>query len=111
MDNELKSQVRRLVEDLVAGRYADIVADGRVGRFSEDELRSAVEEYGRTLVPLPEEGWAQVDTYAQHANANVFALDVPMWTAEEGRSDLTLSLTATQHSETYAVEVDDLRVL
>jgi hypothetical protein len=111
MDNELEDHVRRLIADLIAGRYADIAADGRAGRLSARELRTAVEEYGRTLVPLPDEGWDLVDTYPQDANPSVFALDVPLWTAEEGRSDLTLSLTATKHRETYSVEVDDLHVL
>lgn len=35
----------------------------------------------------------------------------PLWTREEGRSDLTLSVTAIKQGETYTVEVDDLHVL
>jgi hypothetical protein len=108
---KLMGQVRRLIEDLAAGRYAQLAADGRAGRLTETELRTAVEEYGRTLVPLPADGEMIVDIYEQTSHPEELALDVPLWTKEEGRSDLTLALTAIKQGETYTVEVDDLHVL
>lgn len=111
MDMKLMGQVRRLIEDLAAGRYAAIAADGRAGRLTEAELRTAVEQYGRTLVPLPADGEMLVDIYEQTSQPGVVTLDVPLWTREEGRSDLTLSVTVIKQGETYTVEVDDLHVL
>ncbi len=111
MDIKLMGQVRRLIEDLAAGRYAEIAADGRAGRLTEAELRAAVEQYGRTLVPLPADGEVLVDIYEQTSQPDAVTLDVPLWTREEGRSDLTLSVTATKQGETYTVEVEDLHVL
>jgi hypothetical protein len=104
-------QVQRLIEDLAAGRYAEIAADGRAGRLTEAELRAAVEQYGRTLVPLPADGELLVDIYEQTSQPDAVTLDVPLWTQEAGRSDLTLSLTAIKQGETYTVAVDDLHVL
>ena len=111
MDVNLMGQVRRLIEDLAAGRYAEIAADGRAGRLTEAELRTAVEQYGRTLVPLPADGELLVEIYEQTSQSGVVTLDIPLWTREEGRSDLTLSVTAIKQGETYTVEVDDLHVL
>ncbi|MFY0527906.1 DUF7668 domain-containing protein [Archangium gephyra] len=111
MDVKLMVQVRRLIEDLAAGRYAAIAADGRAGRLTEAELRTAVEQYGRTLVPLPADGERLVDIYEQTSQPDAVTLDVPLWTREEGRSDLTLSVMAIKQGETYTVEVDDLHVL
>jgi len=111
VDMRLMDQVRRLIEDLAAGRYAEIAADGRAGRLTEAELRTAVEQYGRTLVPLPADGEKLVDIYEQTSQRETLSLDVPLWTREEGRSDLTLSVTATKQGDTYTVEVDDLHVL
>ena len=111
MDVKWMGPVRRLIEDLAAGRYAEIAADGRAGRLTEAELRTAVEQYGRTLVPLPADGEVLVDVYKQTSQPDVVTLDVPLWTREEGRSDLTLSVTAIRQGETYTIEVDDLRVL
>ncbi len=62
MDESLKKEIRRLIADLSAGRYADIAADGRAGRLTVAELRNAVDGYGRTLIPLPEEAWSLVDS-------------------------------------------------
>jgi hypothetical protein len=111
VDMSLMGQVRRLIADLAAGRYAEIAADGRAGRLTEAELRTAVEQYGRTLVPLPAEGERLVDIYEQTSQPDAITLDVPLWTREEGRSDLTLSVTAIKQGGTYTVEVDDLHVL
>ena len=111
MNTKLKHEIGRLIADLVAGRYAEIAADGRAGRLSEDEIRTAVHKYGKTLVPLPDEGWELADEYPQVDAPNTTALDVPLWTKEEGRSDLTLSLTTTKEAETYVVHIDDLHVL
>jgi hypothetical protein len=105
------SEIRRLVADLASGRYGDIVADGRGGRLSADDLERAVVEYGRKLIPLPEEGIPLVDFYAHDADPGAASLDVPLWTEEEGRSDLTLSIAVTQTRGLCRVEIDDLRVL
>lgn len=111
MDAKLMGQVRRLIEDLAAERYAEIAADGRAGRLTEAELRTAIEQYGRTLVPLPADGERLVELYEQTSQPGAVSLDVPLWTREEGRSDLTLSVTAIKQGETYIVEVDDLHIL
>src|SRR5688572_33154275 len=95
MEQELTHEIRRLVADLVAGRYADVVADGRGGRLTEVELATAIAEYGHVLVPLPDAGLELIDVY-QHESTDACSVEVPLWTAEEGRSDLTLSLTATR---------------
>jgi hypothetical protein len=60
---------------------------------------------------LPSDGEVLVDVYAQTSPPDAVTLDVPLWTREEGRSDLTLSVTAIRRGETYTVEVDDLHVL
>lgn len=80
MDVKLMGQVRRLVEELAAGRYAELAADGRAGRLTEAELRTAVEQYGRTLVPLPADGEVFVDVYEQASQPDAVTLDVPLWT-------------------------------
>ena len=63
------------------------------------------------MVPLPADGERLVAIYEQTSRPDAVTLDVPLWTREEGRSDLTLSVTAIKQGETYTVEVDDLHVL
>jgi hypothetical protein len=111
MNSDLKREIERLVADLSRGRFAEIASDGRAGRLSAEELKAALDEYGRTLVPLPEQAWNLVDEYPQPGAPNTVVLDVPLWTMEEGRSDLTLSLTATEDADKWILHIDDLHVL
>lgn len=39
------------------------------------------------------------------------AIDIDLWTEEEGRSDLTLSVTARLTRRGMQIEIDDPRVL
>jgi hypothetical protein len=111
MDRHLLDAIRDLVMNLAVGRFTQVEADGRAGRLSASELLSAIREYGRTLVPLPDEGVALIDVYPHDADPAKSFLDVPLWTAEEGRSDLTLSLVATREGDKYRLEISDLHVL
>ena len=41
-----------------------------------------------------------------------WSVNLPLWTEEEGRSDLTLEMRFTEsEADTYSVEIDDLHVL
>ena len=109
MAPNLIEAIRAVVLHLVAQQY-DALADRSAGRLSESELRQAVVDYGRTLIPLPDAAW-DVDIVPLATDPNTLSIDVPMWTLEEGRSDLTLSLTATTRGDSYDVVIDDLHVL
>jgi hypothetical protein len=75
--------------------------------LSEAEMRSAIAQYGRTLVPLPENAFDLIDAYPQPDGRHML-LDIPLWTLEEGRSDLLLG---TKRDGTYEVAIQDLHVL
>ena len=108
---ELKSAIVDLVSDIVAGRYAEIASGGRIGRLTADELAEAVRLYGRTLIPLPDDAWSFVHVYPINGDARALSLDVEMFTIEEGRSDLTLSLSARRDGDRWTIGIDDLHVL
>lgn len=108
---EVRNAVERLVDDIVAGRFQDLEADGRIGRLTADELRNAVAQYGRTITPLPRECWSLADEFADEARPDELSLDIPLWTVEEGRSDLTLSVSCRRDRTGIFVAIDDLHVL
>ena len=104
------SEVCRLVEDLSRGEYDAIHARGQCPRCTPAELRAAVEQYGRKLTPLPDVARELCDIY--ETGPTTFALDVPLWTVEEGRSDLTLQIDATlAHNTMTTVTISNLHVL
>lgn len=107
----MRQAIATLVQALAGTEFDVLEADGRSGRLTAEELRRAVADYGRTIVPLPAEAWDLVDVYPVEGHAGECALDVPLWTAEEGRSDLTLSLRARESGSLVEIEVEDLHVL
>jgi hypothetical protein len=82
-------------------------------RVSPAQMRAAVEQYGRSLVPMPSGAGALIDYVAvRSSNPCTWSVVCPLFTAEEGRSDLSLELHLTQSSgASYTIEIDDLHVL
>lgn len=105
------AEIRRLVKDLAERRFAELEADGRAGRVTADELEHTIDAYGMTLTELPDEAIELIESYPVHGQPGLFLVDVPLWTAQEGRSDLTLSVTIHQNETCATVEINDLGVL
>lgn len=106
--------IQRVATLLVEGKYAELQQLSRSRRLPADEMREAVLDYGRELVAAPG-GFAQrADAVpVENATPRRWSVNVPLWTKEEGRSDLTLSITVVEADAPpgYAVEIDDLHVL
>ena len=105
--------VRDIVAQLAAGYYAELERQTGGVRLSASELAGVVREYGRRIIPSPERGELLLDVVPLAAGGpSAWSVDVPLWTAEEGRSDLTLQLTVRARSAGgFDVEIDDLHVL
>jgi hypothetical protein len=82
-------------------------------RVEADELKWAVGSYGRTLVPPPDEAWENLDIVTVTGSSPpTYSVVLPMYTAEEGSSDLSLDLTLREFSPgLFEVEISDLHVL
>ena len=110
---KISDAVRRLVEMLVAEDYDGIEEATRSRRLTADQLRQAVDEYGRELRMPPEVAFHNFDVNeiegAIPREAWVLA---DLWTVEEGRSDLTLEIRITDTGgEIYDIEINNLHVL
>ena len=119
MDEDLPDQivatVRRMTELLAQQKYPEIVAWTNGRRIHEREIAKAITDYGRTVVVPPE------SFYSNRINAvrvettepQKWSVDFPLWTAEEGESDLSVEFTCTEDDRHYCadVELDDIHVL
>jgi hypothetical protein len=112
MVNELQNTVWRIIELLVTGRYDDVCTMTKGIRLSAQEMRTAIQDYGRTLVIPPEDWFQTMNTVAvRDSSPTRWSVTVPLWTKEEGRSDLSLELTLIQRTNGLEVELDDIHVL
>jgi hypothetical protein len=104
----------KLVSDLLAKKqYDELVKLSNGVRLTPVEIEKAVKDYGREIIPLPQEGFSQIDVIeVEGTNPRKWSVNVPVFTMEEGMSDLTLELTLIESWRShYRVEVDDLHVL
>jgi len=110
----VEEAVRWVMKLLVRGSYLDLVRSSSGSRMTDGEIRGAVVDYGKQLVDPPDDLQAYVDVVrVQGACPSRWSVNIPVWTAEEGRSDLTLSVTIieTDQAPGFTVEIDDLHVL
>ena len=53
----------------------------------------------RRVIPLPPEGWDLADAVRVGGRPEQWFVAIPLWTSEEGRSDLTLEATVEDRTE------------
>jgi hypothetical protein len=111
---KMRDTVHQVVGMLVAGDYAGLEAVSRGRRLTAEQLRQAVEEYGRELRMPPEPVFDNIEDVIEleDATRRAWSVLVDLWTVEEGRSDLTLELVLTETGgEQYDIQIWDLHVL
>jgi hypothetical protein len=106
---------------LIAEQFAAALAAGDLdyalnqsarSRLSRDQLATSILTYGRTLVRPPLGAFDDLDAVLVRGTTfPTWSVRVPLWTAEEGRSDLTLELTISLLNEGSIIDLDDLHVL
>jgi hypothetical protein len=79
------------------------------GLLDADDISGILEvvsQYGRRIIAMPDCGFNIVDVYPITGQEDSYDVDIPLWTAEEGRSDLMLQV----HVENGCVKVVGLLV-
>lgn len=112
MTSPLETGIQIVVDLLIRGEYGTIEALTRGRRLSSDALEQAVRAYGRSLVDPPPNWLQKLDVVGvDSASSPTYSVVVPLWTKEEGLSDLSLELTMVEFAPgLFETIVDDLRV-
>jgi hypothetical protein len=110
---KLRATVSALTDRLARRDYDGFCGLARTSRIAASDVGRVVREYGRSLTPLPIAPFQSVDVVPiSGSDPQRWSVVVPLWSQEEGRSDLSLELTVEDSpAETYPIEVDDLHVL
>jgi hypothetical protein len=112
-DPRIKSTIVQLLDWLVSGDYEAIERFTGGSRLSAEVLRQAVSAYGQRLAMPPTAALDQLDVVEiDGAFPKAWSVRVDLWTASEGRSDLSLECTLTdRQGDLLMAEVDNLHVL
>jgi len=109
--------IKTTITLLVDGEYETLASLTSGKMLSADLMRKAIDDYGRTLVMPPDEvlrDLFQDDRFhgeVEGASPRRYWYDVPLWTVEEGRSDLELRLGVIEIAPgLYDVELEVIYV-
>lgn len=112
MNASIRRALQRIMDPLVRGDYAEVVRRAAASRVPPDDIARVVREYGRTLVMPPNDSYDWCDAVqVRRPGPATWSVWCPLWTRDEGRSDLALQATVIE-SATNAeeIEIDDIRV-
>jgi hypothetical protein len=107
------TEVSIVVGLLVRGEFSVIEAMTQGRYLSADQMQAAIADYGLTLVLPPPEAWDELEVIqSERVDRPTFHVDFPLWTEEEGRSDLTLQLELAELGDgLYQVSVIGIHAL
>ena len=110
---QLRAALAAVVERLAAGDYQGLKRDGIDPQPTAD-LSLWIRNYasaGATITPLPEAAWESASAIPITGHPGVWAVVVPLWTIEEGMSDLSMEATVSESPDGVSVVIDDIHVL
>jgi hypothetical protein len=109
---ELRSTVEQVVDLLVDRDYAAVERLTQGTRCSAAVMEKAVLDYGKRLVRPPDDAFAALGPIRVRTDGpEQWSVVMPLWTHEEGLSDLHVSLTLVgRPTGGYRVELDDIHV-
>jgi hypothetical protein len=111
--SQIRTAVSIAVNLLVQGEF-DVHESLTRGRWLFAAQRQhAVAEYPHRLVHPPNSAWDSLDVvHATDLEPATFLVDFPLWTDDEGLSDLTLQLRLVEaYPSAFETEINDLHVL
>jgi hypothetical protein len=96
---------------LADGDYDSIMERCPASRMTREQLQTAVREWPCKIIAPPAD-YADFQTYERESAAvPTWAVDADLWTEDEGRSDLTLSMTIAFASIGPVIQIKNLHVL
>lgn len=111
MDDVLNG-VKLVMIHLANRRYKDLEVLTNAVRLTADEMASAIFEYGRTVIEPPNNAFESISMIEiNDTNPPKWSVVMPLWTVEEGRSDLSIELTIWSNSGRLKIEIDNIHVL
>jgi hypothetical protein len=107
----VESGVRDVMALLTSRNYQELERFTRGAGLSAADVARAILEYGETVVPCPEPIEDVLDIREVMGKIHpTWSAVVPVYTREEGRSDLSVELTIVElGGERYGIAIDDIR--
>ena len=104
----------QVIHFIAVADYAGLIRFSSSSRLNTDDIQKVISDYGRTPTDPESISFQSLDIIEQtDSTPPRWSINCPIFTQEEGPSDLTLQMTFIDGSASdhYSVELDDLHVL
>ena len=112
MAGKIVAVLKQMTELLAAGQYleAELLCKGI--RLNARDMEAVIKGYGKALVPPPPSAFDSMDIGEVRGSLpRRGSVTMPLWTQQEGCSDLSIEATVTEGRDGCTIELDDIRVL
>ena len=106
-----RALLSRLVDLVAAYDIEGLRRDSQIILANPIDPLYWVRDYPATVVSLPEDAWQFADAYTVCNDASTWYVRLDLWTAEEGRSDLSLEAEVRETPEGLVVQVENIHVM
>jgi len=113
MEGKIKKIVAQIMAMLAAGKYEQIVALTHGVRLSAEEIGNVLQDYGGEFIEPPDRAYSALDIVKVKTEIapDKYSVQMPLWTSEEGMSDLTMDITIEFLNAKIKVELNDIHML
>ncbi len=111
MNDPLKVAAAKVMRLLASKDYRGLEALTRGKRLSSRLIEQAIDEFGRTVIEPTPDAYARLDVVEiTGAVPRRWSVNMPVWTAELGESDLEVQMTMTADGDHVRVQLDGILV-
>lgn len=109
----IRNIVKEIVEAISNKKYDKITEITNNQRVSSNAIKSAIDEYGRTICVPNQDIFENIDVvFVEGSNPSQYSFRFDLYSEEEGLSDLTLEMTVfISESNAVSTEIDGIHVL
>ena len=98
---EYKKRIQEFISCLVRKDYQAVNNLMLANSVPIQDIQRVIEEYGCTIIPPPAKAFDLALSY--QISAKHVDIYIPLWSEEEGQSDLTLSLSCFKNENTIKI--------
>jgi hypothetical protein len=110
--DQLQEVVSVVLNLLAKEEYSQLERLTHGMRLSSEQIKEVVTDYGRKLITAPDSAFELMSVIrVRDTEPPQWSIAMPLWTQEEGRSDLSMELTVLEQEDGYKIELDNLHVL
>jgi len=113
-DEEIRDKLKEIVSGILKllseKNYIELEKQSKGIRLSAADMEEAIKEYDCQLVMPPLDAYELMNVVKIMGGDSWYVV-MPLWSQDEGESDLSIELTIVKESDNFIFEIENIHVL